>query len=171
MKLSPFAWILFSLTLVLVLVGCGDDRPLPPPITVSIQSIDSSDQRISEGIRAGIIQGLMDQDFRHYVTFSEGENSNLKLTVVVTFATGASSASGGFAFGNSAGASSESVAGTFISSVSCTARRLDGTIFGVSSFGQALEPEGRFAPPNECGIRSVRPLLNQIRQDQRARAR
>jgi hypothetical protein len=139
--MKPTALPIISLiALALLFVGCTAERGLPPPNRVQIGEIQCTDQQIAGAVRGGILEGLMAHGHSKFSTVVD-DRPDLIISVNVTVTQGQ------------------------VTSVACTAKRADGSLFGVSNYGQTDNREA----PTECGRLGIEPLLYQIRQDQRAK--
>jgi hypothetical protein len=129
------------LILMTLFAGCSTERGLPPANRVQVGQIQCADPLIAGAVRGGILEGLTAHGHSQFSQVVE-DQPDLVITAVVTVTQGQ------------------------VTSVAVQAKRADGSLFGVSNYGQTDNREA----PTECGRLGIEPLLYRIRQDQRARA-
>lgn len=146
---------LLPLLLLALLASCATDRAAAPPLRVMITDVSCTDKAIGEAVRLGLMDNLLRRSDHRYIVMVEKpeEHPDLTITAVVTFGQATKA-------GNSE---------TFISSVACTVRRTDGTLYDVSTFGQRPGDESKFFPPNACGLYALDAFNETAYARQRAR--
>lgn len=138
-----------------LLTSCATDRAAAPPLRVMVTDVTCTDKAIGEAVRLGMIDNLLRRSDHRYAIMVEKpeDHPDLIVTAVVTF-------------GQATKAGNQE---TYISTVACTVRRTDGTLYDVSTFGQRPGDESKFYPPNACGLYSLDAFNETAYARQRAR--